>query len=68
MACKPCEKKKTTQLVKDADPPIHAITCGCGLTRMLPVGIQPGDLVELVPCPKCGSPLKGIFTATGVQT
>lgn len=44
-----------------------AITCNCGLTRMLPAGLKEGDEFTLVPCPKCNSSLKGRLTAEGVQ-
>lgn len=44
------------------------INCkGCGLNRMLPKGIKEGDSFELVPCPKCATPFKGIFQVDQVE-
>lgn len=48
-------------------PSFLAITCGCGLMRLLPDGIKVGDEVRLVPCLKCGSTLTGVLTPDGVQ-
>lgn len=34
---------------------IHTFPCGCGLWRALPNGLQVGDVVDMVPCPRCGA-------------
>jgi len=41
---------------KDATGVRHIINCpGCGMQRLLPVGIKAGESFELVVCPKCHS-------------
>lgn len=47
--------------------PREALHCFCGLTRLLPEGLREGDEFTLVPCPKCGSGLRGRVVAGGVM-
>lgn len=43
------------------------INCVCGLIRLIPAGLKPGDEFELVPCLKCGAPFKGRFVVRDNQ-
>jgi len=73
MACKPCEEKKkaAAAAVEQSKPVVHpsrlAIHCYCGLTRLIPAGLKPDDIFELVPCPKCGTGFRGKFVGEGVE-
>jgi hypothetical protein len=44
----------------------YAIKCVCGLVRCLP-DAEVGDVVTLVPCPKCGTPFRGRCGEAGVE-
>lgn len=46
----------------------YATVCFCGLRRLLPQGTQIGDEVHLVPCPRCGNLVDGVFTADGIHS
>ncbi len=44
-----------------------SIICSCGLQRLIPAGLKPGDEFTLVPCPKCNTPLRAKLTEDGVE-
>lgn len=69
MSCGCNDKKaKSTETPVESVPYQRlAITCNCGLFRMLPTGLQVGDEFELVPCPKCNVPFKGKFVGDGAE-
>lgn len=65
-----CKDKKTEAPAVVEPTPIKpdrlSINCYCGLMRLIPTGLKVNDTFELVPCPKCGTPFKGIFVDGGV--
>lgn len=82
MPCKPCiEKKKRKEAMLNelneldqpkpqplAEPILTAsIKCYCGITRILPAGLDIGSTVSLSPCLKCGSPFKGKYLGTTIE-
>lgn len=73
MACGCNDKSKPTPKPASIPEPIEvkpshlAITCGCGLMRLLPTGMKEGDTFTLVPCPRCSQGLRGKFVGNGVQ-
>lgn len=70
MACKGCAKNDipVEPEVENVSPQRLAINCrGCGLMRLIPSGLQVGEVFELVICPKCGVGFKGKFVDGGVE-
>lgn len=83
MSCRGCDKQALKDAamrksIEDAqaerkakEVQVHpgrlAITCGCGLMRLLPSGLKEGESFTLVPCLKCGQSLQGQFVGNGVQ-
>lgn len=43
------------------------ITCTCGITRLIPEEVQEGDIFQLIPCPRCGTPLRGRLVGDTVE-
>jgi hypothetical protein len=66
--------KAMSDAKSEAIPPVPvpaarlSMNCpGCGLTRLLPTGLNVNDIFELVPCPKCANAFRGQFVGNGVQ-
>lgn len=70
--CKPCDDKRAKLAAEEISQPVTNalwITCTCGLARILPSGTYNiGDPVELIPCPRCGSPFIGTFVGDHIDT
>ena len=64
MGCGCADKPKLQRI----QPSALTINCqGCGITRLLPDGLQLGDTVKLAPCPKCGVGFIGTFTGNQIK-
>ena len=74
--CAGCSKKtleyaealKAKEAPSVVPAPRLSMQCiGCGMTRLLPTGLNPQDIFELVPCPKCNKGFRGRFVGNGVE-
>lgn len=62
------EKKMAEQTaVETPKVSFYTISCFCGINRVLPDDLKVGDEFTLVPCPRCGNPLRGIREEDGVR-
>jgi hypothetical protein len=65
-----CDCNKKPAVAVPAPTPVKydrlSINCFCGISRLIPTGLKVNDTFDLVPCPKCGTPFRGVFVEGGV--